>query len=188
VSPISHGAIYKKTIFKRIGYVDETFDACEDVEFNYRVEKAGFKTYMSPQLTIKYYPRADLKGLFKQMMRYGEGRFNLIRKHPDAFKIETIAPALFVTGISLILPIGFFKIFLNSSPVDYIIFFWVLIYGLYFLIILLVSIHLSLTNDLTFIFHLPRIFFTIHYASGWGFLKRIIQNFFHIYILREHFI
>ena len=45
VSPVSMGCAYSRSVFDKIGYVDESFDACEDVEFNYRVEKEGFKTF-----------------------------------------------------------------------------------------------------------------------------------------------
>ena len=32
---------YSRRVFDKIGYVDESL-TCEDVEFNYRVEKAGW--------------------------------------------------------------------------------------------------------------------------------------------------
>jgi hypothetical protein len=48
VNPMSAGALYRRSVFDRIGYYDESFDACEDVEFNYRVWKAG--------LTVDYQP------------------------------------------------------------------------------------------------------------------------------------
>ena len=40
-------------------YFDENFDACEDVDFNYRVKKAGLKSYISQKLTVLYYPRSS---------------------------------------------------------------------------------------------------------------------------------
>ena len=65
VSPVSHGAVYKRHVFEKIGYVDESFDACEDGDFNIRVEKAGLKTYMSPTIAIKYYPRESISVAFE---------------------------------------------------------------------------------------------------------------------------
>jgi glycosyltransferase involved in cell wall biosynthesis len=98
VSPVSNGAMYKKELFEKVGYVDENFDACEDVEFNYRIEKAGFKAYMSPSLAVKYYPRESLKDLFKQMTRYGMGRFKFVNKHPEAISLNMLIPPIFVLG------------------------------------------------------------------------------------------
>jgi len=37
--------------FDRIGYYDESFDACEDVEFNFRVFRAGLPSYLSSRLS-----------------------------------------------------------------------------------------------------------------------------------------
>src|SRR5437867_8817490 len=76
-SPVSVGAMYKRRVFERIGYVDESFDDCEDVEFNYRVEKAGLCSYFHPSLGICYYPRPTLLEFLKQMYRYGKGRAKL---------------------------------------------------------------------------------------------------------------
>lgn len=176
VSPVSHGAIYTREIFEKVGYVDESFDACEDVEFNYRVEKAGFKTYMSPLLTIRYYPRENLTGLFKQMARYGEGRFKFIRKHPEAFTLEMIIPPVFVIGIFLILILIFLNIISSSSVFNFILGFLIIAYGFYVLLILIESLRLCLKNGLAYIYYLPAIFFTIHFGLGWGFLKRIFSN------------
>lgn len=98
-SPVSNGAAYKKEVFEKAGYLDEAFDACEDVEFNYRVEQAGYTCYTSPKLTIRYYPRENLRGLFRQMTRYGSGRRRFTRKHPKALTLNQLIPAGFVVGI-----------------------------------------------------------------------------------------
>ena len=96
VSPVSHGAIYKREVFQKVGYLDETFDACEDLEFNYRIELAGLKTSMSPSIEIKYYPRECLGTLYRQMLRYGYGRFKFLKKHPKSISINTLIPSIFV--------------------------------------------------------------------------------------------
>lgn len=96
VSPVSAGAAYKREVFETIGEYDESFDACEDVEFNVRVEKAGFKSYISPRMKVLYHARRGLAGLFTQMNRYGWGRFKLLRKHPDTLEWQTLVPPLFV--------------------------------------------------------------------------------------------
>src|ERR1039457_2876628 len=83
-SPVSNGAAYRKDVFGKVGFVDENFDAAEDVEFNYRVEKAGLRCYTSPLLTVRYYPREKLSGLFRQMQRYGMGRYLFTRKHRES--------------------------------------------------------------------------------------------------------
>jgi len=98
ISPVSVGAAYSRQVFETIGEYDESFDACEDVEFNVRVEKAGFKAYISPRLKILYHARSGLQGLFTQMQRDGRGRFHLLRKHSDYFEWQTLIPVVFVIG------------------------------------------------------------------------------------------
>ena len=99
VNPASSGAGYRRSVFTRVGLYDERFDACEDVEFNHRVYRAGLRSYLSPCLAIVYQPRASLVGLFRQTFRYGKGRFRLMAKHRDAASFAQLVPAAFVAGV-----------------------------------------------------------------------------------------
>jgi glycosyltransferase involved in cell wall biosynthesis len=108
VDPTSSGAVYRREVFDRIGFYNEAFDACEDVEFNHRVKRAGMKCWISPKLTVNYHPRNTLGQLFKQMMRYGMGRARLAKHHPDAFTVGQLVPAVFVVAV----PFGAFLSFL----------------------------------------------------------------------------
>src|SRR5262249_23029992 len=93
VDPTSSGATYRRSLFNEIGYYDEQFDACEDVEFNHRVKAAGKSCTIDPTLAIYYVPRASLRGLFRQLSRYGVGRARLHQKHPQAASVSQLAPA-----------------------------------------------------------------------------------------------
>ena len=92
VDPVSSGFAYDRSLFDRVGYFDETFDAAEDVEFHYRLKEAGIEAYTSPDLTINSCSRESYRALFRQMTRYGIGRARLVRKHPRAFTKETLIP------------------------------------------------------------------------------------------------
>jgi cellulose synthase/poly-beta-1,6-N-acetylglucosamine synthase-like glycosyltransferase len=96
---------YRRDVFEEIGYFDEDFDACEDVELNYRLDRAGLKCYFAPETAVRYVPRRRLRDVFYQMMRYGQGRARLLRKHPSTFSLKTLAPGLFLltccAGLSL---------------------------------------------------------------------------------------
>lgn len=184
VSPVSNGAIYKKEIFEKVGYVDESFDACEDVEFNYRVEKAGFKAYMSPSLTVKYYPRETLRGLFKQMKRYGMGRFKFINKHPEAASFNMLIPPVFVLGLLAFIIFGiyfailFLFTFIRLLFVDVAMVVLSIIYGVYIILVLGESLRISIKDGMHFLKYLPPIYFTIHLGLGIGFLSEMLQTFF----------
>src|SRR5207245_2641608 len=89
---------YRREVFETVGLFDERFDACEDVDFNHRVEQAGFRCFFTPRVRVRYFPRSSLTGLFRQMERYGRGRVRLLRKHPETFTLAGLLPGAFVLG------------------------------------------------------------------------------------------
>ena len=101
-TPASSVAIaYRKSVFEKVGYFDENFDACEDVEMNTRIDAAGLKCYFEPAITVRYMPRNTLTGLSSQMNRYGRGRVRLWRKHRHTFSWKSFAPGLLYFGSML---------------------------------------------------------------------------------------
>ena len=101
VHPASSGATYRRTIFDHVGVYDESFDACEDVEFNTRVAAAGYKAYTDPRLAVYYEPRRSFSGLLHQMLRYGVGRVRLARKHPGSASLSQWAPAVLLAVLAV---------------------------------------------------------------------------------------
>jgi succinoglycan biosynthesis protein ExoA len=167
VNPCSAGAMYRRTVFERVGYFDEGFDAAEDVEFNHRILKAGLLSYLSPQLEIRYQPRANLWALWRQMTRYGRGRRRLMRKHPDAFSISQLAPAAFllwlvVGGIGSTLSRPFALVFACSLA------------G-YVLAVLYFSLAAGRRYGLAHFLVGPLIYPTIHLGLGAGFLTESLN-------------
>lgn len=101
VAPDSVAVAYRRAVFDQVGLFDESFDACEDVEFNHRVRGAGLRCFFTPKARVRYYPRDTLLKLFRQMVRYGRGRVRLLRKHRDSFSLPGFVPAAFVAGLVL---------------------------------------------------------------------------------------
>ncbi len=106
VHPASSGATYRRAVFERVGMYDESFDACEDVEFNTRVAASGYKAYTDPRLSVYYQPRNSFRGLFRQMMRYGIGRVRLARKHPESASMSQWVPAVLVAAFAIAIVSG----------------------------------------------------------------------------------
>src|SRR5579885_3466732 len=71
VRPQSVAVAYRREVFEAVGLFDESFDACEDVELNHRVARAGLRCFFTPRVAVRYHPRASLGGLFRQLARYG---------------------------------------------------------------------------------------------------------------------
>lgn len=162
VPAASSGAMYRREVFAKIGEYDENFDACEDVEFNTRVDKAGLKAMISPALTVEYAARATLRGLFRQLYRYGYGRWKLFRKHPATLGVGTLIPVIFVLGLFL-LPIAW----LVSLKAGVIL---SVPYVVYLFTVTAISLHLARKHRFSLVFILPLIFFVIHFAFGIGFI------------------
>ncbi len=167
VNPSSAGALYRRRVFDRIGYYDENFDACEDVEFNYRVFKSGLRSYLSPRLAVLYHPRSDLRSLWRQMMRYGRGRCRLIKKHHDAFSIPQIIPAAFVAWLVLGLAASvFFGPVAEGFATSLLVYAFVVLYF---------SSRLGVRYGWRHFVLAPFIYITIHLGLGAGFLAEAFQ-------------
>ncbi len=167
IDPTSSGAAYRRGVFDCIGLYNENFDACEDVEFNYRVKKQGFRSYIDPRLKVHYYPRASLAGLWKQMARYGRGRCRFVREHPDALSVGQLLPVAmlcwFVTaGIVSIFSSLAAKVLLTSV-------------ALYAGMVLGFSVALGIRNDRRYFIVALGTYPTIHFALGYGFFLEALR-------------
>jgi len=169
VNPISSGFAYDRSVFERVGYFDESFDAAEDVEFHFRLKQAGIEAYTSPQLLIYSFPRESLLGLFYQQVRYGQGRARLVRKHIRGLTVETPIPAAIFLAFAA-LPISVFASL--RFPLIGPIYFAAMI--LYCLTLLGIGLSEAICRNKI----LPGILiamaiWTTHMGLGWGFLKTV---------------
>ena len=101
VDPVQGGATYRRELFSRLGVFDESFDACEDMEYNTRVRKAGIRAYADPRLAVHYQPRNNVRTLFTQMVRSGRGQVRLLRKHAGSLPRTLYAPLALLALIAL---------------------------------------------------------------------------------------
>lgn len=169
VKAASSGAMYRRDVFKKIGYFDESFDACEDVEFNTRLDKAGLRAFISPKLTVEYAARRSLGALFVQLYRYGVGRWKLFRKHPSTLGSGTLVTTAFAVG-AVFYPL----LWLLSHKLAL---FATAMVAFYFAAIILTSLAIVRKPAQRILFiYLPLIFFTIHFALGYGFLIGIVRH------------
>ena len=159
---------YRREVFEKVGYFDETFDACEDVEFNHRVDCAGLRCLFTPSIAAHYAPRDTLAGLFRQLLRYGRGRIRLLRKHPETFSLAILPPLLFVIGLIVGLPLCFVSKWLLAA--------YLAVLGVYAAILLAFSAAIALAQrSLAILVRLPLVFATIHFASGVGLILELLR-------------
>jgi succinoglycan biosynthesis protein ExoA len=163
VRPQSVAIAYRREVFDRVGLFDESFDACEDVEFNHRVDRAGLRCFFTPRIALHYHPRGTLAGLFRQMARYGRGRVRLLRKHRETFSPGCFVPAAFVLGLIGGPAAALLSPWLAATYAGCV--------GVYLLAVVLASLCLAVkARDLRLLPWLPAVFLAIHAGAGAGIL------------------
>lgn len=168
VNPTSSGASYRRKVFDKIGMYDERLDACEDVEFNYRVYRAGLRSYASPRLQVRYSPRNTLSGLWKQMVRYGKGRRRFAGIHPEAFSVSQTIPAIFMVwllfgGLAAMASTLFATFYLSTVVV-------------YAGVVGAASLWLGMKRGWRHLVAAPAVYLTIHLGLGFGFFSESIRS------------
>jgi succinoglycan biosynthesis protein ExoA len=160
---------YRRDVFTRVGLFDESFDACEDVELNHRIDQAGLRCFFTPRTRVHYYARATLRGLFQQMHRYGRGRLRLVRKQPETFTVPGFMPAAFVLWLAVgaaaaVLAPAVLPIYASTVIA-------------YALIVCLTSLYLCARGrTITLLHRLPAVFATIHLGAGTGLLYEAVAG------------
>lgn len=168
--PASSVAVaYRRSVFETVGLFDERFDACEDVEFNHRIDRAGLHCWFAPELAVHYHPRKSISALLQQMARYGRGRVRLAMKHSDAWTLPSVAPLLFFTAC------GF--LFALSGQRREWAYAGATLSSIYLMVILLVSIVLaSRLKGVAAKLWLPIVFGALHLGFAWGTLSELIRQ------------
>jgi GT2 family glycosyltransferase len=168
VAPQSTAVAYRRSVFQRVGLFDESFDACEDVEFNERVHAAGLTCYFTPAVKIVYEPRSNFRGLFYQLSRYGLGRAKLAFKHPHSLTLPALVPPLWAVWV--------FLGGLLSSVVPYLGRAWCASLLLYAAVLLAAGVVLGHGQPRGTGRRIPPVFVAIHFGFAWGFWKEVARQ------------
>ena len=169
VPPQSVAVAYRKSVFDTVGLFDENIDACEDMEFNHRVDRAGLKCFFTPKVAVRYFPRASLSGLFRQLARYGRGRVRLLRKHSETFSLASFVPALFLVGLACGFVVSVFSPLLRLVYVS--------VLGLYVSVVVAVSLLVAArSGNVKILLWLPLVFATVHAGAGFGVLAEVVAG------------
>jgi len=115
------GCFYKKEVFEKIGLFNEKLKRSQDIEFNLRLNKAGGKVLLAPDIISYYYPKSNLKEFFGHNLIDGFWTVYPLKFKVKFFSIRHLVPLGFFAAIlgGLILGI-FFKIFLRSGSIKFI--------------------------------------------------------------------
>jgi glycosyltransferase, group 2 family len=166
VSSVFQG-MYRKSIFDKIGLLDEKVGRVEDNELHYRIRKNGYKIRYSNDILSYQYTRPTLKRMLKQKYSNGYWIGKVSHIYPKAFSIFHFVPLAFVLAIIFslcMIPITSIFIILLSS--------------VYFLFTILITIMTIINNKFNItILLMPIILFLIHVYYGVGTLVGLIKGF-----------
>ena len=108
-------AIYKRSVFEKIGLLDEELIRDQDDEFHYRMNVNGLKILMDPSMEATYYVRDDFKSLWSQYFYYGLYKPLVFKKVRSQVRPRHLVPPLFVIYL-LTLPLLLFFSWIAIIP------------------------------------------------------------------------
>jgi succinoglycan biosynthesis protein ExoA len=92
---------FRRDVLDRLGGYDEHFVRAQDWELNYRIRQAGETIWFTPELTVTYRPRPNLRALARQFYRTGQWRREVIRRYPETANVRYLAPPVMTAGLAL---------------------------------------------------------------------------------------
>ncbi len=163
VDTVGPGA-YKREVFEKSGVFDVELTRNQDDEFNFRIQKDGFRIYLFGVKIARYFVRASYRKLFRQYYQYGYWKVYVNKKHKTITTIRQIIPFLFILFLINIIPSYFYCNFVFLSSLLLLFFYFVS--GFVFAY----KIRGSLLN----VFRIFFCFGILHISYGLGYLHGLI--------------
>ncbi len=92
---------YPVDLIRRLDGWNENLVANEDFEFDYRLRKAGMRLLFDPRMVIQWQSRQSIGDLYRQYHRYGRGKVDVARLHPESMQLRHLAPPAFVAYLGV---------------------------------------------------------------------------------------
>jgi cellulose synthase/poly-beta-1,6-N-acetylglucosamine synthase-like glycosyltransferase len=159
--------VFRREIFEKVGFFDETFIRAQDWEMNHRIRMNGGKIWFNPELKVTYRPRADLLSLAKQYFQYGQGRRHIVGTHKGTSSLRYLTPPLTVLGILLGSIFGLIGLWQGMDLFT----FGFLAPLIYLAAVVLATVSNSKNLGFKSVLYLPTVFICMHICWGVGFLK-----------------
>jgi succinoglycan biosynthesis protein ExoA len=105
VDHVPFGA-YPVELVRSLGGWNEDLPTNEDFEFDYRLRQSGRRLLFDPEMAIDWHCRQSIPDLFRQYQRYGRGKVDVARLHPDSMGPRHFLPPLFVAYLAMSVVLG----------------------------------------------------------------------------------
>ena len=160
-------AIYRKSVFDKVGKYNEVLTRTEDNEMHYRMRQAGYKFFYDPEIVSYRETRSSLWKLMKQKYLNGYWIGRTLGVEPRCFSLYHFVPLFFVLAVMLSAVLWICGI---SFPLKLLC----AAYAAANLTMTLMSVAVS-KNRNWFFFCLPVIFLLLHLSYGCGTVAGIIR-------------
>ena len=101
-------ALYRREVYERVGPYDERLRRTEDNDMHYRMRRAGYRFYFSPEIISYHAARPTLRGQLRQKWGNGYWIGRTMHVQPHCFAPRHLIPMFFVLallGCLLLLPL-----------------------------------------------------------------------------------
>ena len=108
-------ALYRREVYDKVGLYDERLRRTEDNDMHYRMRKAGYRFYFSPDIVSYHAARATMRGQLRQKWGNGYWIGRTMRIQPRCFAPRHLITALFVLALLaglLLLPLSVWPLLL----------------------------------------------------------------------------
>jgi len=92
-------ALYRREVYDTVGLYDERLRRTEDNDMHYRMRKAGYRFYFSPEIISYHAARSTMRGQLKQKWGNGYWIGRTMRIQPRCFALRHLVPAAFVIAL-----------------------------------------------------------------------------------------
>jgi len=167
VDTVPYGC-YKRGVFERFGYFNESLVRNQDIELNLRIKNGGGRIILNPEIKSTYFSRDTLKGLFLQNFWNGFWVFYSLRFSKIPFAIRHTVPAIFVLTLMVSLLLSNIRFFCML--------FWLTL-GSYFIANIYFSFQIAKSKGFKYFLHCVLSFFTLHISYGLGSIWGLIRYF-----------
>lgn len=92
--------VYRTELLRSLGGWDESVTSNEDFELDYRLRSAGHELLFDPALRIRWMSKQTLGAFFAQYRRYGKGKSEVARLHPQSVALRHLAAPTLVAALA----------------------------------------------------------------------------------------
>lgn len=161
-------ALYRREVYDTVGLYDERLRRTEDNDMHYRMRRAGYKFFFSPEIISYHAARSTMRGQLRQKWGNGYWIGRTMRIQPRCFAPRHLVPAVFVLALLaclLLLPLCALPLFL--------------LLGAYAVCDLYFAVKGALQQDsgrLLALVTLPFLFFAVHIVYGIGTIAGLLHS------------